>query len=203
MDDQRVDVESLALRGTCLRRPKGGNFYQDMAEQIQAGNIVAFPYDTISYLEGMWISPVTALLKDVRRSHLILYLMWSDLNKDVTTLAPQEAMLLGGILKRVIEHILVADPRLSPVYLIKVDLVESYMHLWVCFEDSPASAFIIPKKKEEDEQLVGFHLAHPMGFRDRAPFFCLLTETVVDMSTATILGRSAAPPNPLKTEARH
>ena len=77
--------------------------------------------------------------------------MWSDLNKDVTTLAPQEAMLLGGILKRVIEHILVADPRLSPVYLIKVYLVESYMRLWVCVKDSPTSAFIIPKKKEEDE----------------------------------------------------
>ena len=51
-------------------------------------------------------------------------------------------------MKRVVERVLVADHRLGPVYLSKVDLEDMYMHLWVRVKDTPATAFIILKKKE-------------------------------------------------------
>ena len=70
-----------------------------------------------------------------------------SLNVDVTLQAPQEAMHFGGTLNRLIKRILAAYPRLGPIYLIKVDLVDAYMCLWVHGEDTPATAFIIPKNK--------------------------------------------------------
>ena len=80
-------------------------------------------------------------------------------------------MLFGGTMKRVIKHILAADPRLGPVYLRKVDPEDTYMRLWVRVEDTPITTFIIPKKNRGDEQFVGFHLSPPMGFHDSASFF--------------------------------
>ena len=84
-------------------------------------------------------------------------------------------MRFGGTLIHVIEHILTADPRLGPIYLIKVDLEDAFMRLWFRVEDTPATAFIIPKNREEDEHLVRFHLALYMGFRTSAPFSCMST----------------------------
>ena len=46
-----------------------------------------------------------------------------------------------------IKRILEAEPRLGPVYLSKVDLVDEYMHLWVCIEDTTTTAFLTPPTK--------------------------------------------------------
>ena len=51
-------------------------------------------------------------------------------------------------MKRVVKRVLVEDHRLGPVYLSKVYLEDMYMRLWVRVKDTPATAFIILKKKE-------------------------------------------------------
>ena len=45
------------------------------------------------------------------------------------------------------------------------------MRLWVHLEDTPFVEFLVPRKKHTDDQLVGFHLALPMGYVESAPFF--------------------------------
>ena len=65
---------------------------------------------------------------------------------------------------------MVAEPRIRPIYLTKVDLEDAYMRLWVRVKDTPATAFITPNKNRGDEKFVGFHLSLQMGFRNSAPF---------------------------------
>ena len=73
------------------------------------------------------------------------------------------------------------------------------MLMWARIEDTPATSFIIPKKKEADYKLVGFNLALTMNFYNIAPFLCMSIETVADMANATMLGRFVVPPHPLKS----
>ena len=54
-------------------------------------------------------------------------------------------------LERVIEHVLLVEPRLGLVYFSKVDLVHVYMRLWVHAKEMPLTSFIIHKNKEGDE----------------------------------------------------
>ena len=45
---------------------------------------------------------------------------------------------------------------LGPEFLSKVDLYDSYMHIWVCLADTPSLAFLIPQETEEESQILGF-----------------------------------------------
>ena len=80
-------------------------------------------------------------------------------------------MRFGGALLRILKLVITADSCLGPVYLGKVDLVGTYMRLWVSMEDVPSVAFLIPKKIPNNAQLAGFHLSLPMGYIDSAPYF--------------------------------
>ena len=73
--------------------------------------------------------------------------MWIGLNAAFPLQGTQEAICFRGTLKGVIEQLLAADSQIGPVYLSKVYLVDAYMRMWVRVEDTPATAFIIPKSK--------------------------------------------------------
>ena len=107
--------------------------------------------------------------------------MWSGLNKATPWEASEEVMRFGGTLRRIIQRVLLADPRLDPVYLGKVDLSDAYMQLWVRLEDTPSVSFLVPRNKPTDKQLVSFHMSLPMGYVDTAPFFYMSTKTIADM----------------------
>ena len=82
-----------------------------------------------------------------------------------------EAMHFRGALQRILKQVITADLFLGPVYLIKVDLADAYMKLWVVVEDVPYVAFFTPNINTSDTQLVVFHLSLPMGYIDSAPCF--------------------------------
>ena len=107
-------------------------------------------------------------------------------------------MRLGFTLRRIMRRVLMADPMLGPVYLGKVDLADAYMRIWVRLGDTPSEAFLIPRKTQTDEQLVGFHLSLPMGYMDSSPFFCRATKTIINMANAAMAERHRALTNPFK-----
>ena len=112
-----------------------------------------------------------AIPQEGRRPHLIFDLAWSGLNADITSQPPKEAMHFGGTQNHVINCILSTDPRLDPVYLIRVYLADAYMCLWVCIEDTHSNAFILSNNNKGDEKFVGFNLSLTMGFCGSTPFF--------------------------------
>ena len=75
------------------------------------------------------------------------------------------------------------------------------MRLCVRMEEFLSVAFLIPKKKISNTQLVGFHLSLPMGYVDNAPNFCMATETVADLAKEAISQRKQAREHPLEMTA--
>ena len=74
-----------------------------------------------------------------------------------------EVMRFGGELHRILNQILMADSQLAPVYLSKVDLVDTYKRLCVRIEDVPYVALLISMNTPGDKHLLGFHLPLSMG----------------------------------------
>ena len=74
-----------------------------------------------------------------------------------------EVMRFGGELHCILNQILLADSQLAPVYLSKVDLVDTYMRLLVRIEDLPYVAFLISINTPSDQHLLGFHFPISMG----------------------------------------
>ena len=98
-----------------------------------------------------------------------------SLNTTTARLYPQDDMRFGNTLHLTLKTIHHANPALGPVYLIKVDLSDTYMRLWVLMEDASSVAFLFPKKNPTDPQLVIFHLSLPMGYIDSSVYFCATT----------------------------
>ena len=90
------------------------------------------------------------------------------------------------------------NPRLSPVYLVKLDLDDDFMWLWFRLKDNLSVALLIPMKKSTDEQLLVFHIFLPMGYVDSVPYLYMSTKTITDIENSSMEGRHMAPPHPLK-----
>ena len=90
------------------------------------------------------MSPLASILQRGRKPRLIYDFSWSGLNKEVTQVAHKEAMRFGKPLYRVLDCILAGPPELGPAFINKVDLANSYMHIWVRLEDTPSVAFLVP-----------------------------------------------------------
>ena len=158
----------------------------DLTEKSQEGHVAVFPLEAVTALHNLWLS-LTAVIPHIGRwLRLIFDFTWSSLNDVSKRLAPTEAMRFGGALQRILEHELTANLSLSPVYLNKVDSADAYMRMWVRMEDFLSVAFLISKKTLRNMQLVGLHLYLPMGYVDRAPYFCLTTEMVEDVTKKAI-----------------
>ena len=159
--------------------------------------MAVFTLEAFTLLKNLWLSPVAVIPQVGRRPQLIYYFTWSGLNKTSKLLAPTEAMRFGGALQRILEHELTANLSLSPVYLNKVDSADAYMRMWVRMEDFLSVAFLISKKTLRNMQLVGLHLYLPMGYVDRAPYFCLTTEMVEDVTKKAITHRDTEIAHPM------
>ena len=98
-------------------------------------------------------------------------------------------MCFGGALLHILKQVLTADPHLGPVYLSKVELADDYMSFGVSVEDVLSVAFLAPKNTPSNTQLVVFHISLPMGYINSSPYFCMATETVVDLANEAIYQR--------------
>jgi hypothetical protein len=94
--------------------------------------------------------------------------------------APTEAMQFGRTLHRLLQKILMANPRFGPVYLAKYDLADGFYRIWLLPRDTPKLGVILPAGMGK-EPLIAFPLALPMGWVHSPPYFCAATETVADL----------------------
>ena len=79
-----------------------------------------------------------------------------------------------------------------------MDLVDADMRIWDRMKNIPSVALLIPKEREKEEQLVGFHIYISMGYVESAPLFCASTETGKDMVNNTMEPRQTANEQPLE-----
>ena len=95
-------------------------------------------------------SDVSTTIGQAATPHFISNVEWHQRGRNSTG-SPIGNALWIHTLKRVIEHVLLVDPRLGLVYFSKVDLVDAYIRLWVHAKEMPLTSFIIHKNKEGDE----------------------------------------------------
>ena len=82
----------------------------------------SFPLVAFRGLPKCWLYPVAIIQQVGRRPRLIFDFTWSGLNEATTRDAPEEVMRFGVTLHRIIQRFLMAYPRISLVYLGRVDL---------------------------------------------------------------------------------
>jgi hypothetical protein len=109
-------------------------------------------------------------------------------------------MQFGKALKRVLQHIMEADPRFGPVHLIKVDIANGFYRLWVNLHDIPKLAVAIPAL-DGKEALLALPLVLPMGWTESPPYFCTCMETVTDIANWQVRHKYQAPPHRLNAVA--
>ena len=129
---EKDEVDAAILYGSPASASKEAEFIRAaLAEQVQAGHVAIFLLEPVTALQNLWLSPVAVIPRVGRRPQLMFDLTWIRINNISERLSPMEAIRLGGWLLRILKQLLTADPRLGPVYLSKVDLVDTYMRLWV------------------------------------------------------------------------
>ena len=104
-----------------------------------------FTLSAVADLPNLWIYPVDVIPKDSRRNHLILDFTWSAIDNTRERDSPAEEMNFGGALACSVRWVITAESALDTIYLIKVELDDVYMRLWVRVEDTQYTAFISPK----------------------------------------------------------
>ena len=111
---------------------------------------------------------------------------------------PKEAMRFIKALHFLLDCMIEAVSDLGSTYLGKFNLVGAYMHILVRLKYIPSVAFLVPREKEDNPQLVDFRLSIPMVYLESPPVFCATTEMVKDQVKNTLQEQVYAPFYPIE-----
>ena len=100
-------------------------------------------------------------------------------------------MQFGHALDRYLREILLADPTLGPIYMLKLDIADGFYRIAINIEDIPKLGVVFPTRPNQPP-LVAFPLVLPMGWKHSPPAFSVATETVADLANIAIA--SSTPP---------
>ena len=109
-------------------------------------------------------------------------------------------MQFGHALDRILRELILADPALGPVQLLKLDISDGFYRVNLNIEDVPKLGVAFPTKPGEP-QLVAFPLVLPMGWKNSPPIFSAATETIADLANQRIKKGAPPPAHPLDEEA--
>jgi hypothetical protein len=152
---------------------------------INKGQWLVLPYSAVHNLPGLQISPPGVVPQRKRRPHWIVDYSWWNVNHDTLPLAPVEAMQFGHALDRILRKILLANPRLGPVALMKLDISDGFYCIALNVDDIPKLGVAFPSPPGH-EPLVAFPLVLPMEWKNSPPIFSAATETIADLTNLRI-----------------
>jgi hypothetical protein len=94
-------------------------------------------------------------------------------------------MQFGHAFDRILREILLADPSLGPIYLIKLDISDGFYRIALNIDDIPKLGVAFPTLPGH-EPLIAFPLVLPMGWTNSPPIFSTATETIADLANARL-----------------
>ena len=106
------------------------------------------------------------------------------------------AMQYGQALERIIREVVIADPALGPVYILKADVSDGFYLIALRPKDSPMPGLVFPLEGEYCE-LVAIMITLPMGWKKSQPIFCTETETMAYLANAFLRYNTPALPHKL------
>lgn len=158
---------------------------EEFIDMINKDQWVILPYSVVKDLPGLRLSPPGVVPQRDRRPRWICDYSFYAVNLDTLPLAALESMQFGHALDRVLRHILLANPELGPVYLMKVDLSDGFYRVDLSIDDAPKLGVVFPTRPNE-EPLVAIPLVLPMGWKNSPPIFSTVTETIADVANSVI-----------------
>lgn len=166
---------------------------------ISKGHWILLPFSLVSNLPNLCLSPHGVV---PQRDHLpctIVDYSFLGVNDDTVWLPPMESMQFGRALHRVLSKILHANPGHGPVFLAKIDIADGFYCIGINPLDIPLLGVLFPSTNTDP--LIGFLLALPMGWVNSPPFFCAATETIADLTNASLRSHEIYPFHRLETVA--
>ena len=170
--------------------------HEEFIDMINKQQWVILPYSEAKKLPGLRLSPPGVVPQRGRRPRWIVDYSWWKVNDETLPLAPKEAMQFGHALDRILREILLADPKLGPVYLSKLDISDGFYRINLAIDDIPKLGVVFPVKDGE-EKLVAFPLVLPMGWANSPPIFSAATETSADLANDALKSDKNPPDHPL------
>jgi hypothetical protein len=172
---------------------------EDMWDYVQMGYWTVLPFHAVQHLPHLKLAPAGVVPQRERRPRPIMDYTFNSVNQHSLPLAPTHAMQFGTALKRILQRLVYANPAFGAPLLMKVDLADGYYRIPLSPEAALELAVVLPPD-HDGENLIGFPLSLPMGWRSSPPFFCAFTETGADL--ANFYRTSPLPEHPLETVAQ-
>lgn len=163
---------------------------------------IVLPYAAVQHMKRLRLSPLGAVPQRDRRPRLIVDLSFYGVNQETLPIAPSEAMQFGRALQRILQRILMADPRFGPLYLAKVDIADGFYRIALAPRDTLQLAVLLPQMIGE-EPMVAIPLVLPMGWINSPPYFSAVTETAADVMNRRLHLAAQEQPHRLETLAIH
>jgi hypothetical protein len=171
---------------------------QEFVDMIHKGQWTVLPARLVLHEPQLRLSPLDVVPQRDRRPRTISDYTFFGLNHETVPVSPSEYMQFGRALWRILRHIKSANPHHGPIYLSKIDIADSFYRIWVRASDVPKLGILFPAESGE-EYLVGFPLALPMGWTESPKIFTAATETVADMTNASLKSGDRFPAHHLDT----
>jgi hypothetical protein len=165
---------------------------EEFIEMIQKDQWVILPYDVVKDFPGLRLSPPGCIPQRDRRPRWICDYSYYDVNQETVELFAAESMQFGHALERILRQILLADPSLGPVKLIKVDIGDGFYRIALSIEDIPKLGVVFPTLPGQ-QRLVALPLVLPMGWKNSPPTFSTATETIADLANQRLQDPSHQP----------
>ena len=142
---------------------------------------IVLPASAVENLPNIRLSPPGCVPQRNRRPRWICDYSWSDINKETIDLAAKESMQSGHALDRILREILLADPAMGSIQLMKFDIADGFYQICINIDDIPKLGVVFPTPPGE-EQLIAFPLVLPMGWKNSPPIFTTATGIGADMA---------------------
>jgi hypothetical protein len=160
---------------------------EEVADFVESGFFVCLPLARLlelresGMLTDLRLSPMAMKEERDRRPRMLGDHLDSGVNASTLPCEYPEAMQFGRTLQRLLYRIHHANPAFGPVYLLKVDISDGFYRLRLRPSDAAKLALIMPPYDGEP-QLVAVPLACTMGWTNSPPSFCVLSETIADVT---------------------
>lgn len=173
-----------------------GFLENEMIDMITKGFWFVLPLADALTIPGLQVSPIGVVPQRARRPRPIVDYTFFGINNATTKLAPPEAMQFGRTLDRLLYQIWMANPAHGPVHMMKIDLSDGFYRVPLSHKAIAPLGVLLPGHP----QLIAFPLVLPMGWTESPPFFCTVTETIVDIANQ-LFSYWAPPSHPLEALA--
>jgi hypothetical protein len=166
----------------------------EFINMIKKGQWILLHATLVFHNRNLRISPLRVVPQRKRRPQTICDYSFFLVNDDTIELCPAESMQFGRALLHILQKIDRSEPRLGPVYLSKIDILDGFYRIAIRSEDIPKLAVMFPTAPGA-EQLVGLPLVLPMGWKQSPPLFTAATENVADLANSNLESRQASLPH--------